>query len=504
MAVTSLASTNVNSLGIKLLLGLLPVAFFARFYLQWRRLRHIPGPFWWSITPIPILMVNLKGTSHEAFDELIKRYGPLVRVSKDAVLTTDYRHLQKMAANKSKYEKGPYYSSYRFQVGINHSFSETDEAKHAALRTKIGPGHAATPLEEAIDRQLIRLFSLIDRKYLNPRGAPPAKRLDLTITTNFFAIDLIGDISFGAPFGFLDDGEDVYDWIKWNEEFFPVASTCATFPILGELFQHWPFSLALPTREDKLGLGLFIKAADDTLDERSQPGAPLRKDMIALFLKNGANRTEAISTILVQVVAGTDSVAVAMRMAILYVLSSPTVYNTLMAELTAARESGNISRPVIRDAEARRLPYLQAVIRETIRKFPPLTPLLNKTVPAGGDVVCGHHLPAGTQVGVDSRGILHSKEYWGADADIFRPERWLEADEARLEEMSSCLEAVFGYGRYKCLGRGIALMELSKGLPEYFLRYNITIADPAKPVASMYSAGFWMMQGFWVSFSPRE
>lgn len=61
---------------------------------------------------------------------------------------------------------------------------------------------------------------------------------------------------------------------------------------------------------------------------------------------------------------------------------------------------------------------------------------------------------------------MHNKGFWGEDADLFRPERWLETNEARLEEMTDCLDAVFGFGRYKCLGRSIAMMELSKSLPE--------------------------------------
>lgn len=75
MAVIALVGTNVGSLGFKVFLSLIAVAVVARLYARWHRLRHIPGPFWWSITPIPILMVNLKGVSHEAQDELIGTYG---------------------------------------------------------------------------------------------------------------------------------------------------------------------------------------------------------------------------------------------------------------------------------------------------------------------------------------------------------------------------------------------------------------------------------------------
>lgn len=87
-------------------------------------------------------------------------------------------------------------------------------------------------------------------------------------------------------------------------------------------------------------------------------------------------------------------------MTMLLVYSNPRIYAKLMDELISAERAGAITRPLIREAEAKKLPYLQAVIREGLRKFPPLTPMLSKTVPEGGDIVCGHHLPAGTQVGV--------------------------------------------------------------------------------------------------------
>lgn len=87
-------------------------------------------------------------------------------------------------------------------------------------------------------------------------------------------------------------------------------------------------------------------------------------------------------------------------MAILYILSTPRVYNKLLKELDDAAHAGDVSES-IRDAEAKKLPYLQAVIRESMRIFASQTPLLNKTVPGGGDVISGVRVPAGTQVGMD-------------------------------------------------------------------------------------------------------
>jgi len=140
-------------------------------------------------------------------------------------------------------------------------------------------------------------------------------------------------------------------------------------------------------------------------------------------------------------------------MALVYILTSPRVYNKLMAEIDASYAKTNatptMSMPpspaasadsddesdsesesesddddsdsdsdddsdadseastpasnsdIIRNAAAKNMPYLQAVIREAVRVFPSQTPLLNKTVPEGGDTVAGYALPAGTQVGMD-------------------------------------------------------------------------------------------------------
>lgn len=43
------------------------------------------------------------------------------------------------------------------------------------------------------------------------------------------------------------------------------------------------------------------RAAEDTIDERTQPGAEPRRDMMGTFLKHGVTKEEATSEALVQV-----------------------------------------------------------------------------------------------------------------------------------------------------------------------------------------------------------
>ena len=58
--------------------------------------------------------------------------------------------------------------------------------------------------------------------------------------------------------------------------------------------------------------------------------------------------------------------------------------------------------------------------------------------------------------------VHRSTIVFGADANVFRPERWLESPEAQLHEMERNNELIFSYGRFKCLGQAVALMELNK------------------------------------------
>ncbi len=87
------------------------------------------------------------------------------------------------------------------------------------------------------------------------------------------------------------------------------------------------------------------------------------------------------------------------------------------------------------------------------------------------DVIDGKFIPGGTQIGTSPFGIYHSKKVFGEDASLFLPERWLEADAARATKMSGVVDLVFSVGKYQCLGKPVALMELNKIFVEVSIRY---------------------------------
>ena len=167
--------------------------------------------------------------------------------------------------------------------------------------------------------------------------------------------------------------------------------------------------------------------------------------------------------------AGSDSTATAIRVTLYYISTTPKVYIKFRAEIDDAIKSGTISRPIIADREARQLPYLQACIKEGLRVHPPAASILTKVVPPGGDTLAdGTFIPGGTRIGISSWATQRNKATFGEDAEVFRPERWLEATGDHLQRMERTLEVLFGSGRYGCLGKSIAFIELNK----FFVEVN--------------------------------
>lgn len=92
----------------------------------------------------------------------------------------------------------------------------------------------------------------------------------------------------------------------------------------------------------------------------------------------------------------------------------------------------------------------------------PFAGLTMKEVPEGGDTINGIFVPGGTRIGHAFVATQRSREIFGEDADLFRPERWLNIDLEKKRHMINTVELTFGYGRWACSGKPVAFMELNK------------------------------------------
>lgn len=205
------------------------------------------------------------------------------------------------------------------------------------------------------------------------------------------------------------------------------------------------------------------------VEARFANGAKYYPDMLGSFIRRGLTREEAAGEALLQIVAGSDTTAGTIRTVMLGLLTNPTAYERLKSEINAATVSNRLSSPIT-DAEGRQMPYLQAVIREGLRLMPPASGAFFKQVPPGGDSINGMFIPGGTQIGSSPLAIHRSKKIFGADADLFRPERWLNASAENFATMANTVDLVFHYGKWQCLGKPVAYMELNKIFVEVGMR----------------------------------
>jgi len=168
---------------------------------------------------------------------------------------------------------------------------------------------------------------------------------------------------------------------------------------------------------------------------------------------------------------GTDLVATVLRVAVLHIATNPSALETLLQEIKAYGLLKKVStEDIVPYSVAKTMPYVQACIKETLRIHPPFCGLLEKVVPKGGDVLPnGQFVPEGTHIGFSFWGAMRDKTVFGEDADLFRPERWLEGNGKSRSEMSlmeKTLECAFSPGRYTCLGKDVAIMLLNKSIVE--------------------------------------
>lgn len=394
------------------------------------------------------------------------------------LITSDPDLVRRMSAVRSAFTRGPWYAALKLHPERENITSYVDERKHADIRSRMAPGYSGKEnafLEHDVDATLTQMHDLICDKYLNRPEDGTFRVVDLSRITSYFTLDVISKIAFGQPFGFLDNDEDPFGYIENLSQFLPAIIVFGVYTELTKILKMPLLKSALPRSTDKRGLGRVMGFAAERVRERFGTKPLVRNDMLGAFINKGLSQGELESETLTQITAGSDSTASSLRLTLHFISTNPPVLGRLLSEAKAGIAAAKISRPVVKDAEARRLPYLQACIKEGLRMYPPVTGLLAKRVPQGGVYVevdgVEKFVPGGTQIAWNSWGMMRHESIFGPDVDIFRPERWLPRDgsdeeRSRIAQMTDTVSLCFGSGRFGCLGRGIAMMELNKAIFE--------------------------------------
>ncbi|TGJ85024.1 hypothetical protein E0Z10_g3719 [Xylaria hypoxylon] len=194
---------------------------------------------------------------------------------------------------------------------------------------------------------------------------------------------------------------------------------------------------------------------------------PIRKDfMTALVGKvesGEIEKEEATAHASTLVIAGGETVATFLA-ATTYFLLRPenlAVWERLCQEIRGRFTSYE----EITATSAQQLPYLQAVISEGLRIYPPGSQGFPRISP--GTHIDGHWVPQGAEVYTSAYTVTHDDKYF-PDPYVFQPERWLESQSANVKEASQ----PFSLGPRGCLGQNFAMMEINQILAKMIFKYD--------------------------------
>ncbi|XP_063541272.1 cytochrome P450 4c3-like [Cydia strobilella] len=173
--------------------------------------------------------------------------------------------------------------------------------------------------------------------------------------------------------------------------------------------------------------------------------------------EGGYSNEELREEILTLIIASTDSTASAIGYALDLLAKYPHVQDKVHEELD---EVFGDSDRLLQKEDLMGLKYLDCVIKETLRLFPP-GPFLIRKVEQEVTLPSGHVLPAGSGLIASVWGTQRNPKYWGPDADTFDPDRFLP-ERAALRH--PCAFMAFSIGPRNCIGYQYALMSIKSAL----------------------------------------
>lgn len=233
---------------------------------------------------------------------------------------------------------------------------------------------------------------------------------------------------------------------NWNPELDTTDNYCEG--IVDDLLQK------VSTGDDHSFVGLFIKDPEgaDMLKSDEKKFRVYIRDMVLNFL-----------------IAGRDTTAECLTWTLFELAQAPQVVDKARAEVSRVCGDKRITFEHLTG-----LRYIKAILDEGLRLHPSV-PLGGKLTVAKDTLPNGIVVPAGVVVQFNAFAQGRSEEFWGEDAAVFRPERWLQRLQPSPYEF-----VAFNAGPRECLGKRLAGVEMTTFLASFIRDFDFELAiDPA-------------------------
>jgi cytochrome P450 len=239
-----------------------------------------------------------------------------------------------------------------------------------------------------------------------------------------------------------------------------VTSASLFFPWLQQDLGAWSPWGNLVRQQKAIDELIYQELATRRIEDNSQ-----RQDILSLMMsaKDEAGESmkdeELRDELMALMLAGHETTATAIAWSLYWVYRHPKIKARLQAEIASLGTSDPM--------EIAKLPYLDAVCKETLRIYPIAMLTFPRTVLEPTELM-GYQLEAG-QILMGCIYLMHQREDVYPEPHQFKPERFLEREFDAYEFFP------FGGGKRRCIGEALAKLELKLVLATIVSNYELEL-----------------------------
>ncbi|OAL05172.1 cytochrome P450 [Phaeosphaeriaceae sp. SRC1lsM3a] len=453
----------------------------ARYRMQYHPLAKYPGPFWARITPFPAAVALLRGRLPFWQKACHDKYGPIVRIAPNELSFDEERAWKDIYGSRpghKNFQKDPIHVGSIAAVHGASTITMANDMDHARQRRALSHAFSTKALleQEYIVMNYVNVFSDRMREFANGDGNDDF-RFWVPLISNSIKAGAIEQ----ATRRIATTGSLLQRFLQW----------CIPGNIAETRLQHLNYS-----REKIL--------------KRMEQKSSEHRDFLYYVMKQqdkgDLNANEVIVNGALFIIAGTETTA-GFLTGLFNLLTQPEnthILSTLTKEIRDA-----FAADIDMNFQAlNALPYLGAVIDEGLRMFPSAPIGFTRSVPDGGDTVCGEFLPAHTTVSVCMWAATKSLRNFDSPYE-FRPERWLDR-EGSVDKLSA--SNAFSLGPRGCIGKHLAYMEMRLIIGKLLWWNDVErvkemgneIWNPAREYENMTVYTNWSKKGLKVRLRARK
>jgi len=442
------------------------------YLLFFHPLAVFPGPRTAALSTWWIYRISKTGQAEQVFERLHRKYNTqALRIGPNELHVTDPQHYHTIYSQRQIFTKDTY-----FYAGFNipHTlFQESNPELHRQRRRKMNAFFAKSSIRD-LQGIMMKQISCFCDKISREKSKGP---IQLYQEFRCLTVDIISELALGKSFDTLGDAkkdnfrEDILQTFNLAVKSIWISMY---IPVVRALANSAPPSIAAALSPAAAHLQGLLAASKSTIVQfkKHQASGKMQEHEVVFDKLTGFTDTELQFEAAEILIAGSDTTAITLSSALEQIARHPVIYAKLKQELSTAGLGTTDAYDLLR---LEQLPYLSAVMKESLRYGMPVPGRLPRIVPPGIEpiIIDGKEIPAGTTIGMSAYSVHFNEEIWGTDAREFRPERWLTDDAKHLEKSM----VSFSKGARQCIGINLAQAEMILTLAMLVNRFSFTIDE---------------------------